>query len=344
MHIHELHIENFRGVKRAHFDKLDSMVVLAGPNGCGKSAVLDAIRLLKSSYGGYSQNEWQQWFGEFQIPLNTPSDLLPLFRNRQAPIGIEAVLGLAEAEIAFLRANGRRLIRQLLRRATRSADALENVGLALEDRLESKRLEDEAAAMLTQLEADLTNRATFDGSFTIDTDLETHNAESVVLEVLFGTYQPDNLGVIDYHGPHRNYGRERISQIRLNVTGPAPEARAQHALYNYGQKYGNIKSEMAATYVRELIAEKHGSGIAYGKDLTATLHELFQLFFPGKRFAGPQPSPDGHLTFPVLLEDASSHDINELSSGEKEVLFGYLRLRNASPTNSIILLDEPELH
>jgi hypothetical protein len=33
-----------------------------------------------------------------------------------------------------------------------------------------------------------------------------------------------------------------------------------------------------------------------------------------------------------------------LSSGEKEILYGYLRLRNSAPRNSVILLDEPELH
>jgi len=52
----------------------------------------------------------------------------------------------------------------------------------------------------------------------------------------------------------------------------------------------------------------------------------------------------GSLIFPVFLDDGSSHDINELSSGEKEVLYGYLRIQNTSPKNSILLLDEPELH
>ena len=38
------------------------------------------------------------------------------------------------------------------------------------------------------------------------------------------------------------------------------------------------------------------------------------------------------------------HDIDDLSSGEKELVYGYLRLRNVSPLNSIIMIDEPELH
>ncbi len=59
---------------------------------------------------------------------------------------------------------------------------------------------------------------------------------------------------------------------------------------------------------------------------------------------GPVPGPDGTLDFPVKLESGAEHDIDDLSSGEKEVLFGYLRLRNNAPKNSIVLIDEPELH
>jgi hypothetical protein len=44
------------------------------------------------------------------------------------------------------------------------------------------------------------------------------------------------------------------------------------------------------------------------------------------------------------LAAGESHDIDDLSSGEKEIVYGYLRLRNSAPRHSIILLDEPELH
>ena len=71
---------------------------------------------------------------------------------------------------------------------------------------------------------------------------------------------------------------------------------------------------------------------------------MFTTFFPGKTFLGPVPTSDGNLGFPVQINDGSTHDINDLSSGEKEILFGYLRLRNSAPKYSVILLDEPELH
>ncbi|MFN9610596.1 MAG: AAA family ATPase [bacterium] len=117
----------------------------------------------------------------------------------------------------------------------------------------------------------------------------------------------------------------------------------QHALYNYSSKYSNIKSEIAGAYIRSILIQKAGGQLPVDS-LTDTLSELFATFFPGKSFLGPQPAPDGGLDFLVRLLDGTTHDINELSSGEKEVLFGYLRLRNSSPKHSIILIDEPELH
>ena len=50
------------------------------------------------------------------------------------------------------------------------------------------------------------------------------------------------------------------------------------------------------------------------------------------------------MEFPVETLTGSRHDLDELSSGEKEILYGYLRIRNSAPRYSIILLDEPELH
>ena len=66
MRIENLKIENFRA-KKVWIDTRSTMIVIAGPNGCGKSCVLDGIRFIKSAYGGYGPNEWDQWLGEFQI-------------------------------------------------------------------------------------------------------------------------------------------------------------------------------------------------------------------------------------------------------------------------------------
>lgn len=57
MKFHSLRISNLRAVRTFEIDDLKDFIVVAGPNGSGKSCVFDAIRLLKSVYGGYSADE-----------------------------------------------------------------------------------------------------------------------------------------------------------------------------------------------------------------------------------------------------------------------------------------------
>ena len=131
--------------------------------------------------------------------------------------------------------------------------------------------------------------------------------------------------------------------INLNIDD-TDQRYKQHTMYNYREKYKNIKSELAAAYVRDLISFQSDPLHQPTNSLNETLQELFRTFFPGKAFLGPKPTSDGRLSFSVELETGSTHDINDLSSGEKEILYGYLRLQNTSPRNSVVLLDEPELH
>lgn len=160
---------------------------------------------------------------------------------------------------------------------------------------------------------------------------------------MFSIYDPTHIGIIDYHSANRTYQRERIGGINVNIEETS-QRLAQHALYNWQNKYTNIKSELAAAYIRDLFVQRAGGSSAKIPSILSTMEELFEHFLPGKRFDGPMPGDSGELTFPVTLDGGGKHDIDDLSSGEKELVYGYLRLRNVSPTNSIILLDEPELH
>lgn len=166
---------------------------------------------------------------------------------------------------------------------------------------------------------------------------------SKLLEIAFSHFAPGTLGLIDYHGPHRLFGREHVANINVDLNA-LKEQRKQSSIYNYNAKYSNVKSEMAGLYVREAISRQADGTFNENESVTKTQKELFQTFFPDKEFLGPQPTVDGTLEFPVRVGGREDHDLDELSSGEKEILYGYLRLRNSAPKFSIILLDEPELH
>ncbi len=348
MKIEGIEIKNFRGIKRARATQLGDLVVLVGPNGSGKSCILDAIRLIKSVYGGYQANEWDLWMGEFQIGKTTKQwEFKQLLRDVNEPAELKLEVRLSEREVEYLRekqfdlmeeqaflalypgqdvSRWHRIKRegQLLDADTRTA--IENARVRFQEQLNSE---------LSQFSHTAHVRIHQTGQLKL--------SQCLTLTAVWRTFQLGRVGVIDYHGSHRNYAREAIGGINLNLQSQEEQQR-QHALYNYSNKYTNIKTEMATEYVQETLRKKSGQRQRQqGQTLEETLRVLFKTFFPGKEFTGAQADPDGSLKFPVNI-GSIEHDINELSSGEKEILYGYLRLRRSAPSDSIILLDEPELH
>jgi hypothetical protein len=352
MKIENLSVTNFRGIRSATLSNLQTMVVIAGQNGSGKSCLLDAIRLLKSVYGGYQQNEWHQWMGEFQINFSNTNDLATLLNDPNLELRITCEFNIHSAEREYIRTNGEDLVRQSVLRAMYPElyawSSFQAISLAAHLRDRAEEIKEKTDAQVLILNAELTSEHII-GEFILAPGQPPQVRTSKTLETIFGTFRPHHIGVIDYHGPHRTYGRETLQGINLNLDAIAQQ-RSIHALYNYGNKYANVKSEMAASYIKEILS---GEARSKGEDgsikdeqssLSNTLKELFRTFFPDKEFLGPQPTVNGTLSFPVKTSNGSIHDLNELSAGEKELLYGYLRLRNSAPKFSVILLDEPELH
>lgn len=349
MKIRSLDIKNFRGISNVLLDDLKDMVVIAGPNGCGKSCILDAIRLLKSVYGGYQPNEVHQWLGEFQLNFtNDPEAFSSLKQDKTRTLSIAATFELQPDERSYLQAHGEQFVREtvwrLMAPELQGWSIMDAAPLAAQVRARQAQVEEETAKATQQLLSEL-NQSTLQGNFKILAENgRIEVAPCKALEIIFSIYKPNEIGVIEYNGAKRYYDREMVQGVNLNLDAAQHQQRSQHALYNYGAKYSNVKSEMASSYVREALAHRAGVDLTASRSLTATLQELFTQFFPDKQFLGPVATPDGFLRFPVKTQTGAEHDLNELSSGEKEVLFGYLRLRNSAPKNSVILLDEPELH
>lgn len=348
MKIDSLSIINFRGISRVEANDLGDTVIIAGQNGSGKSCLFDAIRLLKSTYGGYQQNEWQQFFGEFAIQLHGGSkNLRGLFNDSTKPITIECLFSLRDSEREYIHANASDLLEQTIWQ-TLLPEAFQWGGYQKamfanqfrERQPEvSERIKNELPLLMQEIAA-----KHIVGKIVIPTNGNIFTAPSRLLSLIFTNYKPRHIGVIDFHGAQRHYGREAIAGINLNIE-QANQQQGAHTLYNYNNKYNNVKSEMAGNFIKELLAEKATPlKTSPVTSLSATLKELFESFFPEKKFNGPKPTADGSLAFPVTTATGTEHDLDELSSGEKEILYGYLRIRSSAPKDSIILLDEPELH
>ncbi len=347
MRIERLQISNFRGIRSVSLESLGSMVIIAGQNGSGKSCIFDAIRLLKSVYGGYQANEWQQWMGEFQISLtNRSSDFASIANDVSKELRIVCDFRLAPEERNYIQANADELLRDKIWRTLlpeaygwgSARVAMFAAQIREKEPEVAERAQAEHHLLMAELAAPVVS-----GSFFIPPGETPRIQNSLVLSIAFNTFRPNEIGVIDYHGAQRHYGREQLQGINLNLEA-VEQQRSQSSLYNYSNKYANVKGEMAASYVKELLAEAAGIPRENQSSLTNTLQELFTTFFPDKKFLGPQPTPEGSLKFPVETSSGNRHDLDELSSGEKEILYGYLRIRNTAPQYSIILLDEPELH
>ena len=343
MKITELEIENFRAINYLHLQRLGGTVVIAGPNGCGKSCIFDAIRLLKSIYGSYrQQNEVQTFEGEFQIGTKAgTTGWVRLFQDPTRPVILKALISFSADELDYIRQNCRALLyEQAWKEAHPQNMPIQPPLAAL--RLHrpdiERRINNEEPLLLEEL-----GRSLHVAKVEIEVGGGAHSQPSELLKLVFSRYDPKNIGVLDYHGPNRSYSREQLGGINLSVAA-VDERMKNHALYDYNNKYANLKSEIAASYVRHLLARQADPELGADDTLSDTLKELFLTFFPGKEFLGPRPTLDGRLLFNVRTQNGKEHDIDELSTGEKEVLYGYLRLRNSSPKHSILLIDEPELH
>lgn len=348
MKIKCLEIENFRGISRVELRELGDTVIIAGQNGSGKSCIFDAIRLLKSTYGGYHQNEWQNFFGEFAIQLHSGIEQLRgLFNDPTKNVRIYSEFVLRAEEKSYIQANAAELIEETIWR-TILPEAFQFGGY--HKALFANQFRERKSEVLARVEAETPHvlaslqEESIVAEVVVLLNGVVNIAEQKLLSVIFSNYLPRYIGLIDYHGAQRHYGRENVQGINLSLDQQKMNY-SQHTLYNYNNKYSNVKSEMASSFVKELLAEKAGpSPNTAQESLTKTLQELFEAFFPDKRFVGPRPTPEGGLEFPVITQSGREHDLDELSSGEKEILYGYLRIRSSAPKNSIILLDEPELH
>lgn len=346
MRIEAIDVKNFRGIRDVVLRDLGNTVVIAGANGSGKSCIFDAIRLLKSAYGGYQQNEWHHWMAEFQINFaNNAEAFTTFFQDKTKELSIECVFRLHANERAYLEKHGEELVRNSLWRLIAPEmyqwSSYTAAPMASQYRSREPEVQRETKIQWTEMLRELSQDTITGRIWAIPGKIQF--TPSKALEILFSSFMPGELGLIDYHGAQRMYTREQVSGINLDLNAQTQQNK-NHALYNYNAKYSNVKTEMTGSYVKELLAEKAGVSVNQQNAIEKTLRHLFKTFFPDKEFLGLQPTIDGSLTFPVKTASGAIHDLNELSAGEKEILYGYLRIRNSAPRYSVILIDEPELH
>ena len=347
MKIDRLLVHNIRGIRHAEIAEAEEVITIAGSNGCGKSCLVDCIRLFKSQYGSYAANEEALWWQEKQLDVNKRETAQKILRDKSLSGRVEMDISVTPAEKAYIEQDPHQLIERLAISELfpgirhwpfqdawnwRSIPEL----VANEGRIQ------ERTHMLRETLHQQLAAGQYRGVLEIRADGTRAILPHVVLTYIFTTFDPDHLGVIAFHGAERSYDYEHITNVNIAVE-ESDSVWKNAALYNQSGKYSNIKASLAAETIKGYIAEQAGGSASNAKRITESLERIFNDLIPGKRFRGPTPTVNGELEFNVTIGDVQ-HDLNDLSSGEKEIALGYLRTIARAPRNSVIIVDEPELH
>lgn len=164
--------------------------------------------------------------------------------------------------------------------------------------------------------------------------LEAHPA----LRALFPVYEPsDGIGIFELIQAHRRMVPRALQQISLQSLDP--QRFKQFRVTQLEDKFNQLKDQLAAIALEDVFRWRE-TGV--DRDSLAPLKDLFNRLFAPKRFKSVMPTRGG-VQFEIETPDGV-HDIDLLSSGEREVFMVFATLMQIAPVGSIIMYDTPELH
>ena len=100
-------------------------------------------------------------------------------------------------------------------------------------------------------------------------------------------------------------------------------------------------------YLVNLITDKKVETLSSENiEVLENIKKSFQIFFPNKEFLEKLSRTDNNKDYRLMIknEDGSIVDLDQLSSGEREVIAFFTYLCIKAINNSILIIDEPELH
>ncbi len=290
MKITKLTIKNFKSL--VYFEILDvpDLVILAGPNGTGKSSVLEAILFFKETIGPYQT--YTQTGSVVNLGASFTEISISLIVFPQAIVSLKIIHNI-----------------ELKNDILEGSIKIGKIGNVIE-----QNIPNELRHMLTAYRI-----AEF----------------------------PD-IGTFDFFNPNRVMVKKQL--INITVGGfNDPQEKIRRLTFSPSEKFSLTKdylAQCALSDIQTIITKVKKEKIKVGEedipDSLKFIKDIFNKLLIPKKFKEVDLS-----TSPVkfIVETPQGEvDIDDLSSGEKEILFCYTELIKLQPNNSIILYDEPDLH
>lgn len=295
MRISRVELTDYKCFDHLVLDGIGDRVVLVGPNGCGKSTVLEAIAVAKEYVGTYQENK-----GAHTRAI-TPGRYRPGW-PAEVPVPVRA--GRPQAVVRV------------------------RLAFSVEERQRFPALPADGV----------------DVTVTVLRDGEVQSEAPDPVRELFQYYDPDaSIGVVDYIGADRVLPPSRLRQLDIGSLSPARQGQERielpRAAGQPSQKFATIKQYIAGQQLGDL-SRSQATGTQV--DSLALLRELFARFFAPKKLLGAAPGA-GELQV-LVSTPYGEHDIDLLSSGEKELFSVLVNLFRIRDLPAVVLYDEPERH
>lgn len=169
--------------------------------------------------------------------------------------------------------------------------------------------------------------------------IDSHGLSPHHLQQLLGGYRSGGeLGVIDHIGPDRRFAAAQVSSISFSTENE--EQELQRLVFNSQDKFATLTQDLVM--MRFLDMQERERGVEEPRNYIDGVRDIFRHFLPDQEFVDVR-IPDNFSGLPEIVVRSSGieHDINQLSSGQREILMTYTHLEKLRPTGSISCSTSP---
>jgi predicted ATPase len=339
MHVRHVVIKNFRAIENIECDVSPRINVIVGPNAVGKTTILQALRLSKGLLAPRSQTEPQQVL----ISLGAASPHFPqrlflntLCRDISLPAEIRSTYLLADNEIAALKSSIPELVQSVV--AARIGQVFANP-TALIQFLQSpqgQKAQEEVTVEVNKALVHIESKKTV----LLGLVINARNGQLTHLDPLAGPI----VGFIEQRlRPTLSYFSYFPADRALPMGETAMQLGAQDAQQQLESHNSQpqLKYQRLKTLIVNSLVVQQSDEIPIKQEF----ERIFSVLLQGRRIETINVNEIGLLS--IMTTEISTGrliEIDNLSSGEKNIALTFLLIAKSIAKGGIALFDEPELH